>query len=101
MQHSLLKGRNMKCDDIVVGTAAQHSEQVYSAAQGGTPTPDIAEERPVSVHKGQHFRSRHKDLSCSGAPVFGVDGALSVSRIIEKQENPCPSKRLQEASDRS
>src|SRR5207244_1274606 len=24
----------------------------------------------------QHFRSRHIDLSCSGAPVFGVDGRL-------------------------
>ena len=177
----------MKCDDIVVGTPAQHSEQVYWAAQGGTPTPGtekvlaswrrcantygvdpaathaariltqqelaasrqpiddlvfsaheeidrlyrlvreagytvllcdaagvavehrrddskaglfqywgtclggvwaeqtegtngigtcIAEERPVTIHRGQHFRSRHKDLSCSGAPVFGVDGAL-------------------------
>jgi AraC-like DNA-binding protein len=36
----------------------------------------IAEERPVTIHRGQHFRSRHKDLSCSGAPVFGVDGRL-------------------------
>jgi transcriptional regulator of acetoin/glycerol metabolism/AraC-like DNA-binding protein len=36
----------------------------------------IAEERPVTVHRGQHFRSRHMNLSCSGAPVFGVDGRL-------------------------
>src|SRR6201997_2202680 len=36
----------------------------------------IAEERPVTVHRGQHYRSRHIDLSCSGAPVFGVDGRL-------------------------
>ena len=36
----------------------------------------IAEERPVTVHRGQHFRSRHTDLSCSAAPVFGVDGSL-------------------------
>jgi AraC-like DNA-binding protein len=36
----------------------------------------IAEERPVTVHRSQHFRSRHIDLSCSGAPVFGVDGRL-------------------------
>jgi AraC-like DNA-binding protein len=36
----------------------------------------IAEERPVTVHRGQHFRSRHIDLSCSGAPIFGVDGRL-------------------------
>ena len=36
----------------------------------------IAEERPVTVHRGQHFRSRHTGLSCSAAPVFGVDGSL-------------------------
>jgi len=28
----------------------------------------IAEERPVTVHRNQHFRSRHIDLSCSAAP---------------------------------
>jgi transcriptional regulator of acetoin/glycerol metabolism len=37
----------------------------------------IAEERPVTVHRGQHFRSRHIDLSCSGAPIFGVNGNLT------------------------
>jgi transcriptional regulator of acetoin/glycerol metabolism/AraC-like DNA-binding protein len=36
----------------------------------------IAEERPVTVHRTQHFRSRHTNLSCSGAPIFGVDGRL-------------------------
>src|SRR6201991_4940540 len=36
----------------------------------------IAEERPVTVHRSQHFRSRHIALSCSGAPVFGGDGQL-------------------------
>jgi len=36
----------------------------------------IAEERPVTIHRGQHFRSRHMNLSCSGAPVFGIDGKM-------------------------
>jgi AraC-like DNA-binding protein len=36
----------------------------------------IVEERPVTVHRTQHFRSRHMNLSCSGAPVFGIDGRL-------------------------
>jgi transcriptional regulator of acetoin/glycerol metabolism len=36
----------------------------------------IVEERPVTVHRSQHYRSRHINLSCSGAPVFGVDGRL-------------------------
>ena len=37
----------------------------------------IVEERPVTVHRSQHFRSRHINLSCSGAPVFSVDGRLT------------------------
>lgn len=36
----------------------------------------IAEERPVTIHRSQHFRSRHIDLSCSGAPVFDAEGKL-------------------------
>lgn len=36
----------------------------------------IAEERPVIVQKSQHFRARHSNLSCSGAPIFDVDGRL-------------------------
>jgi AraC-like DNA-binding protein len=36
----------------------------------------IAEERPVTIHRIQHYRTRHVDLSCSGAPVFGADGRL-------------------------
>jgi transcriptional regulator of acetoin/glycerol metabolism len=36
----------------------------------------IAEERPVTIHRSQHFRSRNTDLSCSGAPIFDVDGTL-------------------------
>jgi AraC-like DNA-binding protein/PAS domain-containing protein len=36
----------------------------------------ITEARPVTVHRGQHFRSRHIDLSCSGAPILEDDGTL-------------------------
>src|SRR5215471_2676015 len=36
----------------------------------------IAEERPITVHRSQHYRSRHINLSCSGAPIFDVDGRL-------------------------
>src|ERR1700757_2871460 len=49
------------------------SEEVEGTNGIGTV---IAEERPVTVHRSQHFRSRHISLSCSGAPVFGVDGRL-------------------------
>src|SRR5262249_52635746 len=37
----------------------------------------IAEQRPISVHRDQHFRSRHVGLSCAGAPVFDARGPLA------------------------
>src|SRR5437588_8668587 len=49
------------------------SEEVEGTNGIGTA---IVEERPVTVHRSQHFRTRHISLSCSGAPVFGVDGRL-------------------------
>ena len=51
---------------------------VWSEAAEGTNGIGtcIAEERPITVHRNQHFRSRHVDLSCSAAPVFNVDGSL-------------------------
>src|SRR5262245_28465308 len=36
----------------------------------------IGEQRPISVHRDQHFRSRHAGLSCAGAPVFDPDARL-------------------------
>jgi AraC-like DNA-binding protein len=36
----------------------------------------IAEKRSITIHQNQHFRTRHISLSCSGAPIFGVDGGL-------------------------
>jgi transcriptional regulator of acetoin/glycerol metabolism len=36
----------------------------------------IAELRPITVHRSQHFRCRHIDLSCSSAPITDGDGRL-------------------------
>lgn len=36
----------------------------------------IAERRPITVHRTQHFRVRNTSLSCSGAPIFDSDGDL-------------------------
>jgi AraC-like DNA-binding protein/PAS domain-containing protein len=38
----------------------------------------IAEERPVLVHRDQHFRTRHIGLSCAGAPIFDPNGRLAL-----------------------
>jgi len=51
----------------------------------------IADERPVQVHCGQHYRSRHAQLSCSGAPIFDPQGRLAavldVSKVHREAEN--------------
>jgi len=36
----------------------------------------LAEQRPVTVHRGEHFRTRHASLTCTVAPLFGPDGAM-------------------------
>src|SRR5580692_9160795 len=50
----------------------------------------IAEQRPVLVHANQHFRSRHTQLSCAGAPVFDPQGelvaVLDVSRVATEED---------------
>jgi len=53
----------------------------------------IAEQRPVTVHRTQHFRTRHGSLSCCGAPVFGADGKLAAVLDVSSTDP--------EASDRS
>ena len=49
------------------------SEQIEGTNAIGTC---IAERRPISVHRDQHFRSRHVGLSCAGAPVFDASARL-------------------------
>jgi AraC-like DNA-binding protein len=36
----------------------------------------ITEQRPVVVHRGQHYRTRHTELSCSAAPIFDAEAKL-------------------------
>lgn len=36
----------------------------------------IAERRPITIHRSEHFRFRHIGSSCSAAPIFGVQDEL-------------------------
>jgi len=51
----------------------------------------ITDQRPVLVHCGQHFRSRHTQLSCAGAPISDPHGQLAavldVSRVDREGDN--------------
>ena len=52
----------------------------------------IAEVRPVTVHRDQHFRLRHTNLSCSAAPIF--DGGGKLLAVLDVSSNdPTLSER--------
>ncbi len=36
----------------------------------------IVEERPMTIHKGQHYHSKNTGLSCMAAPIFDYEGKL-------------------------
>src|SRR5258706_8066348 len=64
------------------------SEQVEGTNGIGTC---IVDQRPVFVHGNQHFRGRHAQLSCAGAPIFDPYGqlvaVLDVSRVHREDDN--------------
>lgn len=61
------------------------SEQIEGTNGIGTC---ITERRPVLVHCGQHYRSRHGKLTCAGAPIFDalgkLTGVLDVSAVASE-----------------
>jgi AraC-like DNA-binding protein len=50
------------------------SEQIEGTNGIGTC---ITEQRATAVLRGQHFRTRHSNLSCAGAPIFDPLGRLA------------------------
>ncbi len=65
------------------------SEQIEGTNGIGTC---ITEQRPILVHCGQHYRSRHSKLTCAGAPIFdalgNLAGVLDVSSIVAEGSDP-------------
>jgi AraC-like DNA-binding protein/PAS domain-containing protein len=61
------------------------SEQIEGTNGIGTC---VTEQRPVLVHCGQHYRSRHSKLTCAGAPIFDplgkLSGVLDVSAVASE-----------------
>ncbi|MEW6256123.1 MAG: GAF domain-containing protein [Pseudomonadota bacterium] len=51
---------------------------IWSEASGGTNGIGtcLAESRPLTVHREQHFLTRNTGLSCSAAPIFDAHGRL-------------------------
>jgi len=52
----------------------------------------ITEQKPIIVHRDQHFRTRHIGLSCSTAPIFDATGKL-VAILDTSSMTPSTSDR--------
>ena len=71
------RGEESRADDFKrwgIWLGGVRSEQVEGTNGIGTC---ITEQRPLLVHCGQHYRSRHGKLTCAGAPIFDAHGALA------------------------
>lgn len=36
----------------------------------------LAENRPVTIHRGEHFMARNTEMSCIDAPIYGANGQI-------------------------
>lgn len=65
-------------DDTSFNEWGLRSGAVWSEANQGTNGIGTcaAEERPVLIHKDQHFRSRNIGMTCTGAPIFDIQGKI-------------------------
>ncbi len=54
----------------------------------------VEERKPITIHRDEHFRSRHIGLSCSCTPLFNPDGSLLGTLDISLLRPP-PGKESQ------
>jgi transcriptional regulator of acetoin/glycerol metabolism len=68
------QGDDDGCRNWRLWTGALWSEDIEGTNGVGTC---LAEQRPVTIHRDQHFRRRHTQLTCTVAPVFNAMGELA------------------------
>lgn len=47
----------------------------------------VVEERPVIIHKDQHFRSKNIGMTCMGAPLFDTQGKIMAVLDVSSAKN--------------
>lgn len=74
-----LDRRGTPSDDAIFRTAGLWTGAVWNEGTEGTNGIGtcLAEQRPVTIHRDQHFLARNTALSCAGAPVFDHEANLA------------------------
>ncbi|MDE1996054.1 MAG: sigma-54-dependent Fis family transcriptional regulator [Rhizobiaceae bacterium] len=70
--------RGCVADDTIFYKLGLWTGAVWSEESEGTNGigTALAEQRPLTIHRDQHFRSRNTSLSCTVAPIFDHRGRL-------------------------
>jgi len=70
--------RGAQADDATFDNWGLWTGAIWSEGSEGTNGIGtcIVEERPLTVHKEQHFHSKNIDMSCTAAPIFDHAGKL-------------------------
>lgn len=76
-------------DDISFDEWGLRSGAVWSEASQGTNGVGtcVVEERPVLIHKDQHFRYKNIGMICMGAPVFDIHGKIMAVLDVSSARN--------------
>ncbi len=76
-------------DDASFEEWGLQSGSVWSEAKQGTNGIGTCaiEERPVLIHKDQHFRYKNIGMTCMGAPVFDVRGKIMAVLDVSSARN--------------
>ena len=84
------QGDDDGCRNWRLWTGALWSEDIEGTNGVGTC---LAERRPVTIHRDQHFRRRHTQLTCTVAPVFNAMGELAGALDVSSFR-PDPTGRM-------
>jgi len=75
----IVERRGSSCDDQSFREWGLWTGAEWSEAREGTNGIGtcLVEQRPVTIHRDQHFRSGNAAMSCMGAPIFDHEGELA------------------------
>ena len=76
-------------DDVSFDEWGLRSGAVWSEARQGTNGIGTCaiEERPVLIHKDQHFRYKNIGMTCMGAPIFNTEGKIMAVLDVSSARN--------------
>lgn len=93
MEGVILNAQSQAGDDTMFNKWGLTKGAIWSESCQGTNGIGtcVAEQRPVVIHRDQHFKSQNTMMSCMGAPVFDGEGKMIAVLDISSCRNDMTS----------